>query len=122
MAVPHPSLWHIDAVEGASTPSQQEQQKNQPVESRFKIDHAASPMPQTRQPERFAPGRDQIGIPGRDHRNRQAEIVIIATRTQEYGELASLQVASKTVFDARRLLNPADLAAADYLTIGRRPN
>ncbi|UPU01363.1 hypothetical protein J4G48_0048940 (plasmid) [Bradyrhizobium barranii subsp. apii] len=114
MAVPHPSLWHIDAVEGASTPSQQEQQKNQPVESRFKIDHAASPMPQTRQPERFAPGRD--------HRNRQAEIVIIATRTQEYGELASLQVASKTVFDARRLLNPADLAAADYLTIGRRPN
>ncbi len=51
-----------------------------------------------------------------------AEIVIIATRTQQYGELATLQVASKTVFDARRLLNPADLASADYLTIGRRLN
>ncbi|WP_456854785.1 UDP binding domain-containing protein [Bradyrhizobium sp. USDA 4501] len=51
-----------------------------------------------------------------------AEIVIIVTRTQEYGELASMQVAGKAVFDARRLLNPADLAAADYLTIGRRFN
>ncbi|WP_271519437.1 transposase [Bradyrhizobium sp. CCBAU 53380] len=26
MAVQHPSLWHIDAVEGASTPSQKLQQ------------------------------------------------------------------------------------------------
>ncbi|WP_076865934.1 UDP-glucose dehydrogenase family protein [Bradyrhizobium mercantei] len=51
-----------------------------------------------------------------------AEIVIIATRTQEYGELASLCVAGKTVFDARRLISPAAVPTADYVTIGRRLN
>jgi hypothetical protein len=35
--------------------AEQQQQKNKPVEPRFKIDHAASPMPKTRQPERLAP-------------------------------------------------------------------
>ncbi|MGY4473566.1 UDP-glucose dehydrogenase family protein [Bradyrhizobium sp. USDA 3364] len=47
-----------------------------------------------------------------------AEIVIIATRTQEYGELASLCVAGKTVFDARRLISAAALLTADYLPLG----
>ncbi|MCC8964785.1 UDP-glucose/GDP-mannose dehydrogenase family protein [Bradyrhizobium sp. Pear76] len=51
-----------------------------------------------------------------------AEIIIIATRTQDYGELTSLAVDGKTVFDARRLISPADVASADYLTIGRRLN
>lgn len=51
-----------------------------------------------------------------------AEIVIIATRTQEYGELTSLRVAGKTVFDARRLINPAAVPSADYLSIGCRLN
>ncbi|NLS75090.1 UDP-glucose/GDP-mannose dehydrogenase family protein [Bradyrhizobium brasilense] len=49
-----------------------------------------------------------------------AEIVIIATRSQEYRELTSLRVAGKTVFDARRLINPAAVPLADYLSIGRR--
>jgi len=52
--------------------AEQQQQKNKPVEPRFKIDHAASPMPETRQPERLAPratsnrngGRDHLGILG----------------------------------------------------------
>lgn len=51
-----------------------------------------------------------------------AEIVIIATRAQEYGEITTLRVAGKTVFDARRLINPTDLLSADYLSIGRRPS
>jgi hypothetical protein len=38
--------------------------KNQPLEPRFKIDPAASPMPETSQPERLAPGRHQIGMVG----------------------------------------------------------
>jgi len=49
-----------------------EQQKNKSFEPRFKIDHAASPMPETTQPERLAPratsnrngGRDHLGILG----------------------------------------------------------
>src|ERR1700730_19152343 len=44
--------------------AEQQQQKNKPVEPRFKIDRAASPMPENRQPERLAPGRDQIGMVG----------------------------------------------------------
>ena len=66
---------------------QQEQQKNKLFESRFKIDDAASPMPEPdsqtpRAPgdiksEWWArssrnPGRDQIGTPGRDHRNQHS--------------------------------------------------
>ncbi|WGR96237.1 UDP-glucose/GDP-mannose dehydrogenase family protein [Bradyrhizobium sp. ISRA443] len=49
-----------------------------------------------------------------------AEIVIIVNRAQEYCELASLRVAGKTVFDARRLIDPAAVPSADYLSIGRR--
>jgi hypothetical protein len=60
------------------------QQQQKTIPSRFKIDPAASPMPETRLPERLPPratsnrnggrdhldpGRDQIGIPGRDHRS-----------------------------------------------------
>jgi hypothetical protein len=50
--------------------SQQKQKKS--FKPRFKIDHAASPMPETNRPERLAPratsnrngGRDHLGIPG----------------------------------------------------------
>src|SRR5947208_16675696 len=74
------SVAHMPTAEAATD--------NEDLKPRFKIDHAASPMPKTRQPERLAPratsnrnggrdhlgmgGRDQIGIPGRDRRNRQA--------------------------------------------------
>jgi len=46
------------------------------------------------------------------------DIVIIATKWPEYLELASLDLSSKTVFDARRHLNRADLVCANYLSIG----
>jgi len=67
--------------------AEQKQQKNQFVEPRFKIDHAASPMPETRQPERLAPratsnrngGRDHLGILGEIKSVHPGEIVGIST-------------------------------------------
>ena len=66
--------------------AEQKQQKNQPVEPRFKIDHAASPMPETRQPERLAPratsnrngGRDHLGILGEIKSVHPGEIIGIS--------------------------------------------
>jgi hypothetical protein len=54
---------------------------------RFKVDHAASPMPETRQPERLAPratsnrngGRDHLGILGEIKSVHPGEIVGIGT-------------------------------------------
>src|SRR6201987_5890342 len=43
---------------------QQKQQTKKTIKPRFKVDHAAWPMPETRQPERLAPGRHQIGTVG----------------------------------------------------------
>jgi len=68
--------------------AEQQQQKNKPVEPRIKIDHAASPMPETRQPERLAPratsnrngGRDHLGILGEIKSVHPGEIVGIRTR------------------------------------------
>jgi hypothetical protein len=67
--------------------AEQQQQKNKPVEPRFKIDHAASPMPETRQPERLAPratsnrngGRDHLGILGEIKSVHPGEIIGIGT-------------------------------------------
>jgi hypothetical protein len=67
--------------------AQQQQQKNKPVEPRFKIDHAASPVPETRQPERLAPratsnrngGRDHLGILGEIKSVHPGEIIGIRT-------------------------------------------
>src|ERR1700733_10537963 len=61
--------------------------ENNPFEPRFKIDHAASPMPQTTQPERLAPratssrngGRDHLGILGEIKSVHPGEIVGIRT-------------------------------------------
>ena len=68
--------------------AEQQQQKNKPVEPRFKIDHAASPMPETRQPERLAPratsnrngGRDHLGILGEIKSVHPGEIIGIRRR------------------------------------------
>jgi hypothetical protein len=57
--------------------------KNKSFEPRFKIDHAASPMPETRQPERLAPratsnrngGRDHLGILGEIKSVHPGEII-----------------------------------------------
>jgi UDPglucose 6-dehydrogenase len=48
------------------------------------------------------------------------EIVIIATRWQDYATLPGSLREGQTVFDARRLLPPEAARPADYLTIGRR--
>ncbi|ANW02758.1 hypothetical protein [Bradyrhizobium icense] len=64
-------------------PQQEQQQKNRSFTPRFKIDHAASPMPETSQSERLAPratsnrngGRDQLGIPGEIKSVHPGEII-----------------------------------------------
>src|SRR5579859_1250864 len=45
-------------------PTCPQQQTKKTFKPRFKVDHAASPMPETRQPERLAPGRHQIATVG----------------------------------------------------------
>src|ERR1700730_17784039 len=70
----------LDNARGLPTCPQQKQQKNKSAEPRFKVDHVALPMPETRQPERLAPratsnrngGRDHLGTPGRAVRNQHA--------------------------------------------------
>ena len=49
-----------------------------------------------------------------------AQIVVIATRWDEYSEVADLGEVGQIIFDARRMLDPADVTASQYLTIGRR--
>ncbi len=49
-----------------------------------------------------------------------AEIVVIATRWDEYAAVADLGRGGQIVFDARRMLPPGDVRDARYLTIGRR--
>jgi hypothetical protein len=78
----------LDNATALPTCPQQEQQKNQPFEPRFKIDHAASPMPETKQPERLAPratsnrngGRDHLGILGEIKSVHPGEIIGISTQ------------------------------------------
>src|SRR6266436_4704879 len=63
----------------AHMPTAEQQQTKKDFKPRFKVDPAASPMPEIRLPERLATGRhqnrnagrDHLGIPGRDRRNRQ---------------------------------------------------
>ncbi len=90
----------LDNARALPTCPQQEQQKNQPVEPRFKIDHAASPMPETRQPERLAPratsnrngGRDHLGILGEIKSVHPGEIIGISSYRPEMVEPDSYQV------------------------------
>jgi hypothetical protein len=68
-------------------PTAEKQQKNKSFEPRFKIDHAASSMPETKQPERLTPratsnrngGRDHLGILGEIKSVHPGEIVGIST-------------------------------------------
>jgi UDPglucose 6-dehydrogenase len=68
----------------------------------------------------FGPASEEIAFTG-DWRAAMAgaEIVIVATRWDEYAEVAALAQDGQTVFDARRMLDP-DTVKARYLTIGRR--
>jgi len=49
-----------------------------------------------------------------------SEVVILATKWADYRDLAQLNISDKTIFDARRMFAVDELAAGDYLTIGRR--
>lgn len=55
----------------------------------------------------------------RDHLG-PAEIIVIATKWNEYRQLTDCDLVRKTVFDSRRLLPPASLKGTTYLSIGRR--
>ena len=69
--------------------------ENNPFEPRFKIDHAASPMPETRQPERLTPRATSNRKGGRDHLEILGEIKseypgeIVGIRTGDIGCCAS---------------------------------
>src|SRR6202035_4968048 len=77
----------LDNARALPTCPQQEQQTKKTFKPRFKVDHAASPMPETRQPERLAPratsnrngGRDHLGILGEIKSVHPGEIVGIST-------------------------------------------
>jgi UDPglucose 6-dehydrogenase/GDP-mannose 6-dehydrogenase len=51
---------------------------------------------------------------------KDAEVLIVATKWDEYKELEGWDLGGKIVIDARRLLEPTALKGADYLSIGRR--
>jgi hypothetical protein len=69
--------------------------KNKSFEPRFKIDHAAAPMPETKQPERLAPratsnrngGRDHLGILGEIKSEHPGEIIGIRSLIENIKEL-----------------------------------
>src|SRR5258705_5858735 len=80
----------LDNARALPTCPQQEEQPNKSFEPRFKIDHAASPMPEIRQPERLAPratsnrkgGRDHLGILGEIKSVHPGEIIGISNKAQ----------------------------------------
>jgi hypothetical protein len=77
----------LDNARALPTCPQQKQQTKKTFKPRFKVDHAASPMPENRQPERLAPratsnrngGRDHLGIPGEIISVHPGEIIGIRT-------------------------------------------
>ncbi len=75
----------------AHMPTAEQQQTKKDFKPRFKVDPAASPMPEIRLPERLATGRHQNRNAGRDHLGMlgeikseyPGEIVGIGSRTKE---------------------------------------
>src|SRR5438445_5041494 len=76
----------LDNARALPTCPQQEQQTKKTFKPRFKVDHAASPMPENRQPERLAlratsnrnGGRDHLGILGEIKSVHPGEIIGIS--------------------------------------------
>ena len=70
--------------------AEQQQQTKKDFKPRFKVDPAASPMPETRQPERLTPratsnrngGRDHLGILGEIKSVHPGEIIGIRNQAQ----------------------------------------
>ena len=78
-------------------PTCPQQQTKKTFKPRFKVDHPASPMPETRQPERLAPratsnrngGRDHLGILGEIKSVHPGEIVGIGSTSHLCHEATS---------------------------------
>jgi hypothetical protein len=58
----------------AHMPTAEQQQTNKTIQPRFKVDLAASPMPEIQQPERLAPRATSNRNGGRDHLGGLGEI------------------------------------------------
>jgi hypothetical protein len=78
------SVAHMPTAEAATA-----EEENKNAKPRFKVDPAASPMPEIRQPERLAPratsnrngGRDHLGILGEIKSEYPGEIIGIGIAT-----------------------------------------
>ena len=75
--------------------------KNKSFEPRFKIDHAASQMPETRQPERLAPRATSNRNGGRDHLGILGEI-----KSVHPGEIIGIGNLDAALFPEQHLLAP----------------
>ncbi len=67
----------LDNARALPTCPQQKQQTKKTFKPRFKVDHAASPMPENRQPERLAPRATSNRNGGRDHLGILGEIISV---------------------------------------------
>src|SRR6266576_7129937 len=96
----------LDNARALPTCPQQEQQTKKTFKPRFKVDHAASPMPENRQPERLAlratsnrnGGRDHLGILGEIKSVHPGEIIGIRGRTTS----RSFRTAASLLLDESR--------------------
>jgi hypothetical protein len=75
----------------AHMPTAEQQQTKKDFKPRFKVDPAASPMPETKLPERLAPGRHQNRNGGRDHLGILGEI-----KSVHPGEIIGIRIISST--------------------------
>src|ERR1700676_5066024 len=83
----------LDNARALPTCPQQEQQTKKTFKPRFKVDHAASPMPETRQPERLAPRATSNRNGGRDHLGILGEI-----KSVHLGDIIGIRTASSAAF------------------------
>ena len=72
------SVAHMPTAEAA---------EEEAFKPRFKVDHAASPMPETRQPERLAPRATSNRNGGRDHLGSLGEI-----KSEYPGEIIGIRI------------------------------
>jgi hypothetical protein len=82
--------------------------KNKSFEPRFKIDHAASPMPETRQPERLAPRATSNRKGGRDHLGILGEI-----KSVHPGEIIRIRIISPSIGAQDNAVTAAVVGAED---------
>jgi hypothetical protein len=107
----------------SALPTCPQQQTKKTFKPRFKVDHAASSMPETRQPERFAPratsnrnrGRDHLGILGEINSVHPGEIVGISNQMLGHRKGASTRSIIATYRDLRLIREHSNLLAESQL-------